>query len=242
MTVNVTYPTLGEAKSAMIGVGKELHQRGFTAANDGNFSCKLSPDTILTTPTGVSKGSLTEEMLVITTLEGDVLFGSARPSSELQLHLRIYRENPSILAVVHAHPPMSTALAVAGIAPQTELLPEGIVQLGTVPIAPYATPSTLDVAQSVAPFCHQHCAILLSNHGAVTWGGSLKEACYRMETLEHISTVTIYTRGFLGAQRPLSSAQITTLTQTVPCPFPSPKGAHTATNTQAVLPHKEVTA
>lgn len=186
------YPTKSEAAAQIVSYGKRLYDRGYAAANDGNLSVKLSDDTILCTPTGVSKGCLTPEMLVEMALDGRVLSqGTLPPSSEVKMHLRVYQENPAVMAVVHVHPPVASSFAAAGIPLDTPLLTEAIVGLGPVPLAPFALPSTEEVPDSVAPFCRTHKAVLLSNHGPLTWGASLEEACFRMEILEHLATVTM---------------------------------------------------
>ncbi|ARE86066.1 class II aldolase/adducin family protein [Clostridium formicaceticum] len=175
-------------------IGKRMYDREFVAANDGNISVRISENEIWTTPTGVSKGFMTPEMLVKVDLQGKVLEGDSKPSSELKMHLKVYEERPEIKAVVHAHPLTATVLAVAGIPLDQALLPEAIVTLGTVPIAPYATPSTEEVPESIASYLKDHNAVLLENHGALTWGRDILEAYYRMETLEFYAKIILTTR------------------------------------------------
>ena len=164
----VKYMSDFEAKNAIIDIGKRMYARGFVAANDGNISCKVGPNAIWATPTGVSKGFMKPEMLVKLDLTGKVLQGSARPSSEIKMHLRVYEENPNVMAVTHAHPPIATAFAVAGIGLEKPILTEGVTTLGVVPVAKYATPGTQEVPDSIAPFVNSYNAVLLSNHGALT--------------------------------------------------------------------------
>lgn len=193
-----------EAKDAILACGARLYSRGFVAANDGNLSIKVSPNEIWTTPTGVSKGFMTEEMLVKVDANGNVLAGTQKPSSELKLHLRIYQEAPNVQAVVHAHPPASTAFAAAGLPMDRPVLQEAVVQLGTVPIAPYALPGSDAVAESVAPFCQSARGLLLEYHGAVTWGKNMEQALHRMECMEQYATILLHLKT-LGCDRVMPS-------------------------------------
>lgn len=206
----IEYISERDAKNAMIEIGKRMYHKGFVAANDGNISIKCSNYRILTTPTGVSKGFMTPDMLVLTDLDGQVVGGNRKPSSELEMHLRIYRENPDLRAVVHAHPPVATTYAAAGIPLDQALVQESVVQLGIVPVASFALPGTLDVADSVAPYCHEYNGLLLAHHGAVSWGDSVLQAYFRMESIEHYATIMLYSK-ILGAEKFLSEAQIDAL-------------------------------
>lgn len=197
-----------EAKEQILEVGRRMYAKNYVASNDGNISCKVSPAALWATPTGVSKGYMTEEMLIKVDLEGHVLQGTWEPSSELKMHLRVYEENPDLAACVHAHPPAATSFAIAGIALDRPILPEAVVQLGVVPVAPYATPGTREVADSVAPYCRTHNGVLLANHGALTWGASLMQAYMRMESLEYYALITMYTGSIIGRANELSREQI----------------------------------
>lgn len=208
------YPTDREAVEEILEIGRRMYAKSFVAANDGNITCMVSPSTLWTTPTGVSKGYMTEEMLVKADLDGHILQGTWKPSSELKMHLRVYRENPELTACVHAHPPAATAFAVAGIALDRPILPEAIVQLGVVPVAPYAAPGTQEVPDSVAPYCRTHNGVLLANHGALTWGTSLMQAYMRMESLEYYALLTMYTGSILGQASELSREQVDRLVET----------------------------
>ena len=207
------YPTDREAKTLLLEAGRRLYERGFVASNDGNMSVLVSAGTLWTTPTGVSKGFMTEDMLVKTDLAGTVLEGTRKPSSELKMHLRVYQENPDLRAAVHAHPPAATSFAIAGLPLDRPILPEAIVQLGTVPVAPYAEPGTQAVPDSIAPFCRDYGGVLLANHGALTWGYDLTQAYYRMETLEYYAQVTINSVFLLGRANELTSEQVERLTE-----------------------------
>lgn len=200
----VSYPTDAQAKADILAVGKKIYQRGLVAANDGNLSVRVGESTLWVTPTAVSKGDMTEDMLVKMDLDGNVLMGTRKPSSEVKMHLRIYQENPHVRAVVHAHPPAATAFAAAGLPLDRPVLQEAVVQLGTVPVAPFALPGSQGVADSVAPYCKEYRALLLEYHGAVTWGETMQQAHHRLECLEQVALVTLHLRT-LGCDRVMPS-------------------------------------
>jgi L-fuculose-phosphate aldolase len=206
-----TYYSDNEAKEMICEIGRRVYNRNYVAANDGNISVKVGPDEIWTTPTGVSKGYMTPDMMVKMDLSGQVLSGNMKPSSEVKMHLRVYNENPEVNAVVHAHPPVATSFAIAGIPLDKPVLPEAIVLLGTVPVAPYALPGTQEVPDSIAPYCKTHNAVLLANHGALTWGRDLMEAYFRMESLEHYATILMYSNNILKKANELNGSQIADL-------------------------------
>ena len=163
-------------------VGKLLYDRGYVVSNDGNLSLRVAPDRLLVTPSGVGKGRMTPDMLVVTDLEGNVLEGDRHPSSETKMHLEVYRCRPDVQAVVHAHPPVSTAFAVCRQGLETPYLAETVVGLGSVPCTPsFAMLSTDEVPKSIRPYLPDHNAVLLANHGALTWGADLWQAFDRME-------------------------------------------------------------
>ncbi len=188
-------------KEEICEIGYNLWLRGFVAANDGNISVKLDEDTFITTPTGISKSKLKPGMLVTVNGKNEVISCNEgyKPSSEFKMHLRCYKERPDINAVVHAHPPTATGFAVARIPLDEYSMSEAIMFLGSVPIAPYATPGSDGVPESLVPYLPYHDTILLSNHGAVTIGTDLTQAYYRMETLEHFAKVTLTARQLGGA-------------------------------------------
>lgn len=192
-------------------VGKLLYDRGYVAANDGNLSVRLEGDRILITPSGVSKGRMTPEMLLVTDLEGHVLSGDCYPSSEIALHLEVYRRRSDVGAVVHAHPPVSTAFAVCRQGLTAPYLAELVVGLGEVPVTDgFAMLSTDQVPQSIVPFLPDHNAVLLCNHGAVTWGTDLWSAFDRMETVEHTAKILLHVRQ-LGGGVPLTEEEVAQL-------------------------------
>lgn len=195
-------------RSLICEVGRRLYLRNYVAANDGNISIRLSDGTIIATPTNVSKGYMDEDMLVKLNLDGSLISSGLKPSSEIKMHLRVYNENENVFGIVHAHPPVSTAFAIAGIQLDQPASPEAVVNLGVIPIAPYATPGTHEVADSIAPFCKTHSAVLLANHGALTWGRDLMEAYFRMESLEHVANMMMLTNFVIGKVNVLSQTQV----------------------------------
>ena len=184
-----TYLTDAEARRSILDIGRRMYERQFVAANDGNISIRTGDGRIWVTPSGVSKGYMAEEMLLCVDMEGNVLEGHGKPSSESGMHLRIYRENPAVRAIVHAHPVTATSFAIARVPLDVALMTESVIGLGVVPVAEYAVTGSPAIADSVAPFCHDYNALLLANHGAVTWGTDPLQAWYRMETLECVAQV-----------------------------------------------------
>jgi L-fuculose-phosphate aldolase len=185
-----------------------MYEKGFVAANDGNISVRLDSlhaARFLTTPTGVSKGFMTPESMVVVDLEGRSI-SAGKPSTEIQMHLFVYRERPDVQAVVHAHPLYATGFATAGLALEQCVTPEIITTLGAIPLAPYGTPSTKKLPETLRPFIHHHDAFLLANHGAVTVGKDLWEAYYKMERLEHYAHVVFVARQ-LGGEKVLPQRQ-----------------------------------
>jgi len=178
------YCTDKQAKELILEVGRRMFERQYVAANDGNISIRTGENRVWVTPAGVSKGYMTEEMLVCVDLDGNVLEGTAKASSETKMHLRVYRENPDVGSVVHAHPVAATTFSIARIPLDAAIMTESVIGLGVVPLAEYATTGTQAVPDSVAPFCRDYNACLLANHGALTWGRDAMQAYYRMETLE----------------------------------------------------------
>ena len=164
--------------------GHQLYQQGLTVGTDGNLSCRVTEDTLWTTATGARKGFLTDEWLVKTDLAGNVLEGTRKPSSELKMHLCLYKANPRALAAVHTHPPFSTAFAAANLGFDKMLLAEEGLYLGHVQVAPYASPGSMELAESILPYCRNNNAVLLANHGAVTWGRDVVQAWHRTQALE----------------------------------------------------------
>jgi L-fuculose-phosphate aldolase len=187
-----------------------MYQRGFIASSEGNVSVCLEPDRILVTPRGVHKGFLQPHQLALTDLDGHQISGDLSPSSELQLHLLVYRERPDVRAVVHAHPTMAIACSLAGISLADGVLPEVITALGAIPTAPYATPGTAAAAEVIRPLIHQFDAIILARHGSVTVGKDLQEAYSKLEMLEHTARILSLSR-VLGPVSPLPKEEVARL-------------------------------
>jgi L-fuculose-phosphate aldolase len=181
-------------------VGRRLYARGYVASNDGNISVRLPGDRILTTPKSVSKGFMSPDMMCIVDLAGNKLAGDRDASSEIKMHLEVYRNRPDVHAVVHAHPPLATGFAVAGIPLDRAVLAEVVTTLGSIPIADYATPSTDELPNAVRQYIKAHDGLLLANHGALTVGHELFATYYKMETIEHFAKISLTAR-LLGGER-----------------------------------------
>jgi L-fuculose-phosphate aldolase len=198
----------------LIEIGRKLWERGLIAGADGNLSARSGRDRILATVSGVAKGAMEERHLIELSLDGTVLSRSRfKPSSEIKMHLEVYRRRPEINAVCHAHPPHATAFATAGLGLTDCVIPEIVVALGAVPLASYATPSTEEVPRAVAEKIAGADAILLENHGALTVGKDIEEAYLRMESVEHAARILILARG-LGGPRKLSPEEAERLYRT----------------------------
>jgi L-fuculose-phosphate aldolase len=197
----------GALRDGIVEVGRRLYARGYTASNDGNISVRLDGSRLLMTPKGVCKGFMSPEMMCITDLDGRKLAGERDPSSEMQMHLEVYRQRPDVAAVVHAHPPTATGFAVAGVPLDRAVLAEVVTTLGSVPIAEYATPSTSELPEAVRKYVRAHDGMLLANHGALTVGTDLFSAYYKMETIEHFAKISLVAR-MLGGERLLSRQEV----------------------------------
>jgi L-fuculose-phosphate aldolase len=187
------------ARREIVRVGKLMYERSYVVSSDGNVSVRLDDGRIVATPTQVNKGRMTEEMLAVTDIEGKPL-NDRRASSELAMHLLIYREREDVRAVCHAHPPNGSAFAVAGLAIDAPILSEVILTLGCVPLAEYGTPSTDELTDAMLPLVKNHNALLMANHGAVAYGGDVWQAFDRLETLEHTAKIAILARALGGAR------------------------------------------
>jgi L-fuculose-phosphate aldolase len=196
-----------QARADIVEVGRRLWDRGFVASNDGNISVRLDEKRLITTPKSVSKGFMTPDMMVITDLDGKRIAGEREPSSELKMHLEVYRNRPDARAVVHAHPPTATGFAVAGIALDRAVLAEVITTLGSIPLAEYATPSTEELPAAVRKYVKAHDGMLLASHGALALAGDVMSAYYRMETIEHFAKISLVART-LGRENVLSRGEV----------------------------------
>lgn len=203
---------LEQAISDVIQVGKRMYDRGYVASNDGNISVRLSENRLLITMTGVSKGFLSPEQLIVVDYDGKVISGDQVPSSEMKMHLMVYCERPDVHAVAHAHPPTATGFSVAGINLPENLLPEVIVSLGSIPTAPYGTPGTMELVKSLKNYVYDHDAILLENHGALTLGPDIITAYHKMETVEHVAQIALVAR-LLGQVNTIDDKNVDKLVQ-----------------------------
>ncbi len=196
-------------RKEVIEICRRIQQKGFIAASDGNVSCRLDGNAILITPGGRPKGELEAEDLLRVDMQGRVVEGRGKPSSEIRMHLCVYGVRSDVEAVVHAHPPMLTAFTVAGMPFVSGALPEVWLTIGSVPTAPYATPSTVEVPASIEPFLENHHAILLERHGSLTFGKDIREAYMRLEKLEHAAHTLCYAHLLAGrAMGPLPESDL----------------------------------
>jgi len=196
-------PSEYQSRRDIVRFGALLHSLGFIAATDGNLSVRLDEDRILVTPTGMSKGMLTPSDLVVVDLEGRKVKGKRQVTSEIGMHLLIYHMRPDIRGIVHAHPRTATGFAAAGMALNQPLVCEVVIGLGLIPLAPYGTPGTPELAATLEPLIPQYDAILMANHGVVTYGPDLQSAYMKMETVEHFAQIALVTH-VLGQQKPLA--------------------------------------
>ena len=201
--------TYMELREQICDISIKMWQLGWVAANDGNVSVKLPDGTFLATPTGMSKSFITPEKLVHIDQDGQILDASAglKPSSEIKMHLRCYKEREDVGAVLHAHPPVATGYAVANKPLDEYSMIETVIALGSIPVTPYGTPSTYEVPDRIAPYLGEHDALLLQNHGALTVGADLITAYYRMETLELFAKISLNAH-LLGGAKEISRENI----------------------------------
>jgi L-fuculose-phosphate aldolase len=193
-------------REQIVRYGRMLHERGLVAATDGNLSVRLDENRILATPTCMSKGGMRASDLVIVDMEGQLLSGRRRVSSEIAMHLLIYRLRPDVKGIVHAHPPTATGFAAAGVPLNQPLVCEVVIGLGSIPLAKYGTPGTPELTDALEPLVPQYDAILM-NHGVVAYGGDLEQAYMKMETVEHFARIALVTHQ-LGHQQPLGAAEV----------------------------------
>lgn len=198
-----------ETREIMCDICHKMWQLGWVAANDGNLSVKLPNGNFLATPTGISKSFITSEKLVVIDGEGNVLEAENgyRPSSEIKMHLRCYKEREDVGAVLHAHPPTATGYAVAHVPLDRYTMIETVAAIGSIPVTPYGTPSTYEVPDAIAPYLQEHDVLLLANHGALTVGADAITAYYRMETLELFAKISL-TAHLLGGEKEISEENI----------------------------------
>lgn len=201
--------TENEIKQQICDIGKRIYDRRMVASNDGNISVRISENEYLCTPTGVSKGFMTPEYICKIDGEGNVLEANEgfRPSSEIKMHLRVYAKRPDVKAVVHAHPIFATSFAIAGISLTQPIMPEAVIALGEVPIAEYGTPSTEEIPDAVEKYLPYYDAVLLANHGALSYSDSLLAAYHKMESLEFYAELLFRSRQ-LGGPKEFTNEQV----------------------------------
>ena len=196
-----------ELRRKIVEIGRIAFEKGWVAANDGNISVRLDDKRILATPTGVSKGMMSPDDLIIVDYEGKKIEGRLESTSEIAMHIAIYEARPDIHSVVHAHPPTATGFASAGIPLNKAILPEVVIGLGCIPTAAYGLPGTPALTEPLIPLIPQYDAILLANHGAVAYGKDLMQAYFRMETVEHFARINLVAE-MLGGANPLPRAEV----------------------------------
>jgi L-fuculose-phosphate aldolase len=225
-------PSEHQSRREIVQLGRMLHEHGFIAATDGNLSVRLDARRILITPTGMSKGAMRPADLMVADMSGRRLKGKREVTSEIGMHLLIYRMRPDIQAIVHAHPRTATGFAAAGIALNQPLVCEVVIGLGQIPLAPYGTPGTPELARTLEPLIPDYDAILMANHGVVTYGTDLRSAYMKMETVEHFAQITLVTR-MLGQQQPLADCDLEKLV--------AARGRYAGVNSAAPMPlHCEI--
>jgi L-fuculose-phosphate aldolase len=196
-----------KSRQDIVRYGRMLHCSGFVAATDGNLSVRLDENRILVTPTAMSKGTMKTTDLVIVDREGQRIRGRREVSSEIGMHLLVYRLRPDVRAVVHAHPPTATGFAASGVALNQPLVCEVVIGLGSIPLARYGTPGTAELTDALEPLVTQYDAILMSNHGVVAYADSLERAYMKMETVEHFAKIALVART-LGHEQPLGEKEL----------------------------------
>jgi len=199
-----------ESRLEILRFGKLLHEGGLTAATDGNISVRLNEASVLITPTCISKGMMSTEDLLVVDMHGRKISGYRDVTSEIGMHMTIYRMRPDVHAIVHAHPPTATGFAACGLALDQALISEVLLSLGSVPLARYATPGTSELSEALEPFIPDHDAVLMANHGVVTYGCDLIQAYMNMETVEHFAKIALVVRQ-LGCEHPLGADQVNKL-------------------------------
>lgn len=198
-----------EIKQMICDLGKRIYGRNMVAANDGNISVKLNAHEFLCTPTGVSKGFMTPDYICKVDENGNVIeaHGNFKPSSEIKMHMRVYAKRPDVGAVVHAHPNFATSFAIAAQPLNKPIMPEAVISLGCVPLAPYGTPSTTEIPDAIEPFLNDFDAVLLENHGALTWSTDLMNAYMKMESLEFYAEL-LYKSKVIGEPKEFTKEEI----------------------------------
>jgi len=201
-------------RQALCRVGALCYQKGFIAGADGNLSVRLQDGTVIVTPAGAMKGFLQPHHLAHVDLEGRVVDGGPGPSSELGIHLVSYRERPDVRAVVHTHPPHAVALSIAEVDLLAPVIPEIVVTIGGTPTAPYATPGTDELPESIRAIVRCSDTLIMKNHGAVTLGGNLMDAFRKLDMVEHTAHILWLAHSLRGGVDPLPAEAVRKLLET----------------------------
>ena len=202
------YPSDQKAKEIICDIGRKMYQKHFVAANDGNLTIRVSKDAIIMTPTGISKGDLTPEMLLKVDMEGNILRGVFKPTSEMPMHLRIYREDDNIMSTAHAHPVFLSCFANMGAELDLALTPATAAISGKIQVAPFCNPGSQELAESVAPYVKDYGIVMMANHGPISWGYSPLEAWFILEEAENYAKLAIIQKYIVKEFRPITKAQI----------------------------------
>lgn len=239
-------PSERQYRQEITQYGKMLHHRGYVAAMDGNLSVRLDENRILSTPTAMCKSMIRPSDLVIVDMEGRRISGKRNVSSEIGMHLLIYRMRPDVRGVVHAHPPTATGFAAAGMPLTEPLVCEVVIGLGSIPLARYGTPGTPELTEALQPLIPEYDALLMSNHGVVAYGDTVEHAYMKMETVEHFAQIALVTH-LLGRQQPLKNEELEKLLEarskyqgaTSAAPLPLAVHLHRSGNHHGIPPEPE---
>src|ERR1700687_6111705 len=196
-----------ELREDIVEIGRLVYQKGWVAANDGNITIRMGRDRILATPTGVSKGMMKPDDLIVVDMKGNKIEGRKERTSEILMHITIYEKRPDIFSIVHAHPPVATGFAAAGRPLNLALLPEVIIGLGCVPLADYGLPGTPALTEPMLPYIPKYDAILMGNHGCVCYGEDVYKAFFKMETVEHFARIALVAE-LLGGPKVLPKDEV----------------------------------
>jgi L-fuculose-phosphate aldolase len=197
-----------EARELICAIGRKMYQKQFVAANDGNMTIRVADDAVIMTPTGVSKGDMTPDMLLKVDFSGNILEGTYKPTSEMPMHLRIYRENGCIQSTAHAHPVFLSCFANIGAELDLALTPSTAAIAGRIPVAPYCNPGSSELADAVAPYVRDFNVVMLANHGPISWGRTPAEAWHILEASEHYARIALIQKYIVRGYRPISKSQI----------------------------------
>lgn len=210
----MNYLSKNEAMQLVCDIGRKMYQRGFVSANDGNITIRISDTTVVATPTGVSKGDLTPDKLLVCDFDGNVLEGTWKPTSELPMHLQVYKEDNTIMSTAHAHPTFLVVMANLGADLDMALTPATTAISGRIPCVPYCNPGSVELAETVGKYVKDYNVVTLANHGPIAWGRTPIEAWYTLEDAESYAKIAVIQKFLVGSYRPISKPQIDLLAAT----------------------------